>query len=129
MRRLALSLCAAGLFFAGCKQQKPTESVTLSSDEPKAGETITLTYDPTGTNLKGKGTPDCIVYLMDDKKNPAVDVDLKAEGQLFKGSFTVPADTKLIAVKLYQDTAIDNNKKQGYSFMIYKDGKPCLDNE
>jgi len=124
MRRLTLLLLSAALLALGCKQQKSTGNLTLSSDQPIAGENITLTYNPTETNLKGKGTPDCIVYLVDDKKNPAVDVDLKPDGDTYKGSFTVPADTKFIMVKLYKDTAIDKNKNQGYSYLVYKNGKP-----
>ena len=124
MRRSALLLLSAALLALGCKQQKSTGSLTLSSNQPTPGENITLTYNPTETNLKGKGTPDCVVYLVDDKKNPAIDVDLKPDGDTYKGSFTVPADTKFIMVKLYKDTAIDKNKNQGYSYLVYKDGKP-----
>lgn len=43
---------------------------------------------------------------------------------MLKGDFTVPAAAKAFFVKISKDDAVDDNKEQGYLYMVYKDKKP-----
>jgi len=112
------------LVVVGCTSQQSTGGLKLSSQYPAVGEKITFTYDPAGTSLAGKTGLEGIVYFLDNKDYPAADIDLKADGKLLTGGFTIPANTKFFIVKLSKDDSVDNNKNKGYTYFIYKDQQP-----
>jgi len=124
MKKLALLLLLPGLVAIKSASAQSTEHLKLSSQYPAAGEKITFTYDPTGTPLADKANPEGIIYFLDNKDNPAIDLDLKPEGKVFTGSFTVPDNAKFFFVKLSQDTSLDNNNKLGYTYFVYKNQQP-----
>lgn len=124
MKKMALLLLLPCLVVIGCSSQQSKDGLKLSSHYPTAGEKITFTYDPNGTPLAGKTGLEGIVYFLDNKDNPAADIDLKADGKLLTGAFTIPANTKFFVVKLSKDDSVDNNKDKGYTYCIYKDQKP-----
>ncbi|WP_121810997.1 redoxin domain-containing protein [Mucilaginibacter kameinonensis] len=102
-----------------------TEHLTLSNNYPEASEKIRIKYDPAGTAIAGKKDISAIVYYYNEKSiPPAVDVDLKAQGKLVTGEFEIPANTQAFFVKLYSGDVVDNNKGNGYLYMIYKNKKP-----
>ena len=102
-----------------------TDHLKLSNSSPAPGEKITVTYDPAGTPLDGKDKPQAVVYFLDNKKFPAADIDLKADGKLLKGDFTVPAAAKAFFVKLSSGENVDDNADKGYVYLVYnKDKKP-----
>ena len=124
MKRLALLLLLPGLVAIKSASAQTTEHLKLSSQYPAAGEKITFTYDPTGTPLEGKANPEGMIYFMDNKDYPTIDLDLKPQGKMFTGSFTVPANAKFFLFKLNQDTTFDSNNKAGYGFYVYKNQQP-----
>jgi len=124
MKKIALLLLLPGLVAIKTASAQTAEHLKLSSKYPAAGEKITFTYDPAGTALEGKANPEGIVYFLDNKDNPAIDIDLKADGKMYTGSFTVPANAKFFFVKLAKDTSIDNNSQAGYTYFVYKNQAP-----
>ncbi|MDB5127520.1 TlpA disulfide reductase family protein [Mucilaginibacter sp.] len=101
------------------------DHLKLSNSLPVAGDKVTVTYDPTGTPLDGKDKLQAVVYFLDNKKFPAADIDLKADGKLLKGDFTVPAAAKAFFVKLSSGENVDDNADKGYVYLVYnKDKKP-----
>jgi peroxiredoxin len=101
------------------------DHLKLSNSLPAAGDKVTVTYDPAGTPLDGKEKPQAVVYFLDNKKFPAADIDLKADGKLLKGDFTVPAAAKAFFVKLSSGENVDDNADKGYVYLVYnKDKKP-----
>jgi thiol-disulfide isomerase/thioredoxin len=98
--------------------------LTLSDNYPSAAEKLKLTYSPAGTVLDGKKDISASVYFIDGKDNPVADVDLKANGELLTGHFTVPAGAKAFFIKLGSGEDIDNNMDRGYLYPVYKDKKP-----
>ncbi|MEX8548685.1 MAG: redoxin domain-containing protein [Mucilaginibacter sp.] len=98
--------------------------LNLSDAYPKAGEKITVTYNPVGTPLDGKTNLNAAVYFLDNKDNPATDLNLKPVGKLLKGDFAVPASAKAFFVKVSKDETIDDNAEKGYLYMVYQDKKP-----
>src|ERR1700744_6011903 len=124
MKKLALLLLLPGLVAIKSVSAQSTEHLKLSSQYPAAGEKITFTYDPTGTPLEGKANPDGYIYFLDNKDNPTIDLNLKPEGKLLTGSFTVPASAKFFFFRLQKDTSFDGNNKMGYTYFVYKNQKP-----
>ena len=124
MRKIALLLLLPCLTVIGCTSLWSNDHLKLSTQYPAAGEKITFIYDPAGTPLAGKADLEGIVYFMNNKDNPTKDIDLKKDGKLFIGSFTVPATAKFFFVKLSNDDSVDNNKGKGYMYFVYKDKQP-----
>src|ERR1700759_2307097 len=115
MNKLSLLLLLPGMVAVNSVFAQ-SEHLKLSTQYPAAGEKVTFTYDPTGTPLEGKGNPDGYIYFLDNKDNPTIDLDLKADGKMLTGSFTVPATAKFFLFRLQKDTTFDSNSKKGYGF-------------
>ena len=98
--------------------------LTPSDQFPAAGEKISFTYDPSGTVIGGKSDIAASVYFLDNKNYPVSDVDLKPNGKLLTGAFTVPADTKAFFIRLSSGADADNNNDKGYVYLVYKDKQP-----
>jgi thiol-disulfide isomerase/thioredoxin len=124
MKKLAILLLLPALAAMKTASAQTTEHLKLSTQYPAAGEKITFTYDPTGTALEGKANPDGVIYFLDNKDNPAIDIDFKPAGKMLTGSFTVPANAKFFFVRLYKDTTFDSNNKTGYTYFVYKGQQP-----
>src|ERR1700761_5420850 len=123
MKKLSLLLLLPGMVAVnGAFAQ--TEHLKLSTQYPAAGEKVTFTYDPTGTPLEGKANPDGYIYFLDNKDNPTIDLNLKPEGKLLTGSFTIPASAKFFFFRLQKDTSFDSNNKKGYTYLVYKNQQP-----
>src|ERR1700749_3375375 len=99
MKKLALLLLLPGLVAIKSASAQSTGHLKLSSQYPSAGEKITFTYDPAGTPLEGKALTEGLVYFFDNKDYAVADIDFKAEGKVFAGSFTIPADAKFFFIK------------------------------
>lgn len=98
--------------------------LTLSDNYPSPTEKVKITYDPAGTPVAGKKDIGAEVYYIDGKDNPANDIDLKADGSLLSGDFTIPATAKAFFIKVFSNGDIDNNNDKGYVYLVYKDKKP-----
>jgi peroxiredoxin len=100
------------------------EHLKLSDEYPAAGEKIALTYNPTGTVSDGKSDITAVAYFLNDKNNPAADIELKPDGKLLKGDFTIDANTKAFFIKISSAGVVDNNNEKGYVYMVYKGKQP-----
>ncbi|HEY9195069.1 MAG TPA: TlpA disulfide reductase family protein, partial [Mucilaginibacter sp.] len=77
-----------------------------------------------GTPIAGKKDIAAEVYYIDGKDNPAADIEVKADGSLLSGDFTIPATAKAFFIKIFSNGDIDNNNDKGYVYLVYKDKKP-----
>ena len=123
MNKLSLLLLLPGMVAINSAFAQ-NEHLKLSSQYPAAGEKVTFTYDPTGTPLEGKANPDGYIYFLDNKDNPTIDLNLKPEGKLLTGSFTVPATAKFFFFRLQKDKDFDGNGDKGYTYFVYKNQQP-----
>lgn len=123
MKNLRPLLIAPCILAFQLSSAQTASHLTLSDDKPTAGEKLTLTYNAEGSLLDGKAIK-AFVYYLDEKDFPVADVDLKADGKVFKGETTVPAAAKAFFVKISSDRIIDGNDGSGYMYAVYKDGKP-----
>lgn len=124
MKRPGLLLLLPGIFALQTAFAQQTNHVTLSDPYPSAGETINLTYDPSGTVLAGKEGIEGRVFFMDNKKFPVGTLSFTPDSKLLKSSFTVPDSAKAFFIKLYKDEDVDNNNDTGYIYPVYKDKIP-----
>lgn len=100
------------------------QHLKLSDEFPKAGEKITLTYDPTSVVTDGKKEITGTVFYLDNKNFPADDINLKPDGKLLKGDITINPSAKAFIIKIAAEGVIDNNNDKGYIFLVYKDKQP-----
>ena len=96
----------------------------ISNPTPAAGEKVTITYNPTGTALEGKGKPEAVFISLGTSDFPIGDIDLLTSGQMYKGTFTVPAYAKALVIKISIDGLTDSNGGKGYVLYVYKNNKP-----
>jgi len=119
---LSLAVLLAVSFQHASAQSNP--HLTLSDSYPKAGETVTVTFDPVGTAVDGKSNITAIVYYLDNKDYPAADIALQPESGLLKGNITVPDQAKAFYIKISADKQVDNNNEKGYVYLVYKGKQP-----
>lgn len=124
MKKFTLLLAMPGILALQNVIAQTSAHLNLSDAYPSPGEKITVTYNPTGTPIDGKTDLNAVVYFIDNKNYPAADINLKPDGKLLKGDFTVPDSAKAFFVKIGKDDAVDDNNGQGYLYLIYKDKKP-----
>ena len=124
MKELKLMLAFSGILAMQNLFAQSSAHLNLSDAYPKAGEKITVTYDPVGTPLDGKTDLSAAVYFLDNKDYPVADLSLKPAGKSLKGDFTVPATAKAFFVKVSKDGTIDDNNEKGYLYLVYKNKKP-----
>jgi peroxiredoxin len=124
MKTLKLLLAVPCVLLLQNSFAQSTDYLKLSTANPSVGTKITVTYDPSGTMLAGKEKPEAMVYFIDNKNYPAADIDLKPQGKLLIGDFTIPATAKAFLIKLSSGDVIDDNGGKGYVYMVYKGAKP-----
>ncbi|GAA4314019.1 hypothetical protein GCM10023149_10010 [Mucilaginibacter gynuensis] len=100
-----------------------TDHLKLSTATPAAGQKVSFTYDPAGTPVAGE-KPEALVYFLDNKTYPVGDIDLKTEGNILKGEFTIPAVAKAFFIKISSGEKVDDNGAKGYVYPVYKGAKP-----
>ena len=98
--------------------------LNLSDKYPAAGEKVIFTYDPSGTVVDGKKDVSAVVYYLDNKDYPTMDIDLKADGKLLKGEINVNQAAKAFFIKISSGESVDNNNDNGYVYLVYKDKQP-----
>jgi len=101
--------------------------LTLSDTVPSAGEKISFTYDAAGSPLEKQDSIESMVFFINDKGNPAIDLTLKKKGRLWIGVFTIPEHTRAFSIGLSRNDSVDNNDGRTYSWMVYKDRQPVED--
>jgi len=123
MKNLKFLLVLPGILAIQGAFAQTDSHLQLSDQYPKAGEKVTLTYNPAGTPVDGKKNIEAAVYYL-GKKNSAADIDLKPDGSSLKGEITVPDSARAFFVKISADEKIDNNDSKGYVYLVYKDKQP-----
>lgn len=99
----------------------------LKNPKPTAGSVITFEYMPRNTVLQGVKDFEAIVYLFEAGMPRAIEVPLKQEGGIFRGTVKTADTTKAVFFAFGNDDKRDNNNDEGYYTAIYgKDGNPVM---
>ena len=83
--------------------QQNESRLVLNPEVPVAGQRLELTYNPKGGPLEGKSDLVGIIYMYNFYHWEMGDVQLKQEGELWKGTFEMPENCAFIAFK-FQST-------------------------
>lgn len=105
------------------------QNFQLIPAQPEAGESITIKYDPTGTDLEGEEVY-TVAYTMELGESPkAQDVTMAKSDNGYSGSFQTSSNTQVVFVRFENEDGaiVDKNNEDGYHTKIYKDGKPTKD--
>jgi len=97
--------------------------LALSNPYPERSETIMFTYKPEGTVLEGLKNITAVVFYKGSGDYPA-DIELKQEGNLLKGTFTITSKARAFVIVPSANNTIDGNCGNGYMFMLYKNKQP-----
>ena len=102
--------------------QQNESRLALNPEVPVAGKSLELTYNPQGGPLEGKSDLVGIVYMYNLYHWEMGDVQLKQEGDLWKGTFEIPENCAFIAFKFQstftlQPDSTDNNNDNGFMFI------------
>jgi len=125
MKKICLLLALSGVMSLQQGFAQSSAHLNLSDIYPAAGEKIEVTYDPSIWPVGSKNDLNAVVYFLDNKDYPVADLELKPNGKLLKGGFTVPATAKAFFIKISKDGDVDDNNNLGYLFLVYKDKKPA----
>ena len=93
---------------------------------PQAGESITINYDPTGTDLEGMDVYAVAYVLEMGETLKAHDVAMAKSDNGYTASFQTPAKAQAVVFKFENEGGdkSDNNNDEGYHTKIYKGDKP-----
>ncbi|HTI57415.1 TlpA disulfide reductase family protein [Mucilaginibacter sp.] len=125
MKNLKLLLWFPAVIVAQTLFAQTGAHLKLTSQQPAAGEKVNFTYDPTGTVIEGQKNIEATVFYLDNKDDPAMDIDLKPDGNFLKGELDIPPTAKAFFIKIEAGGKIDANNGKGYIYPVYKDGQPC----
>lgn len=96
----------------------------VMTPKPVAGSTITIEYMPRNTVLQGVKDFEATAYLLEGPLPRAIEVPLKQEGGIFRGSVKTADTTRAVFFSFAKDEKQDNNNDEGYFTLLYdKNGK------
>jgi thiol-disulfide isomerase/thioredoxin len=101
-------------------------NLTFQPDKPMPGQTIKISYNPSGTELLPTDDISAIAFLVANKNMPvASEVKLSKQGAVFAGDIPTNDSTSAVFVYFTSGDKSDNNGDLGYYTLFYTvDGKP-----
>ncbi len=123
MKKLALYPILILFLLVSCKNEKELKNeakpmtignLTLSTEHPKPGETIDVTYNNPGE------TEAFYVYMVGQNNYP-LDIDLSRANEEQKSSINIPDSAVALAFIFKTDDTYDDNDKKGYLIPLYSD--------
>ncbi|GAA4737209.1 TlpA family protein disulfide reductase [Flavisolibacter ginsenosidimutans] len=115
MKKLTSLLLAFCLTLASFAQQ----AFEVMTKKPTPGSTIVIEYMPRNTVLQGKKDFEATAYLLEGGLPRAVEVPLKQEGGIFRGSVKTADSTRAVFFAFAKDEIRDNNNDEGYYTALY----------
>lgn len=91
--------------------------------KPKAGESITITYTPSGTLANVSSPIVATVSVLNSKGLNANDLDLAKSGNSFSGVVKTTAADNFVFFSFSADKVFDNNFNDGYWIQLYDGDK------
>lgn len=124
MKRHLLLLAAGLLFIISFAAKQPAEKFSVTPGNPKAGEEVTVKFNPEGTSLAEADKVEMIAYFYSVDLDEAKGIEMKKDGNLFTGVIKTSPQARGFIIKFKNGETIDNNKGQGYVVNLYgSDGK------
>lgn len=105
-------------------QQLAAQTVTWQPEALHQNQKISFQYQPKGGDLEFSDGPKALVAVYSDSKWNTVPVQLEKKNDMWTGSYQLPENAVLIALKFYQGDdlqnpeAIDNQNGRGYYHQV-----------
>ena len=127
-KKLAFSLLflSVVVVFSGCSSNKTKNTFSFSPENPVPKQEITITYNPSKTNLKDAKDIELIAYLYSKDLDRAKGITLKKSGNVWKGNISTDDTTRGIVIKFVSGDETDNNKQSGYVIKMYSKAKKLV---
>lgn len=117
---LSLALCATLWAFS-------QEAFEVMTKKPTPGSVVAVEYLPRNTELQSPKGVEATAYLFEGGMPRAVQVPLKQEGGLLRGSVKTADSTRAVFFSFANADKTDNNKDEGYYTALYdKKGSEVL---
>lgn len=94
------------------------DKLTISPEKPKAGDLITITYEPAGDLAGTTVIPEAIAYQMGEKGQKAIDIKLARSYGKLKGTVQTDTTGSFLYFSFAVDNKFDNNFNKGYAYFL-----------
>ncbi|MCX6169337.1 MAG: redoxin domain-containing protein [Ignavibacteriales bacterium] len=112
------------LGFNSSIHSQSNENFSFSPAKPKAGEKITITYNPAGTKIENAENISMLVHAYGKNIYSTNEYDLKKEGKVWKGSFSAADTCAGVVLRFTDGKEYDNNGSKCFPVRFYgADGK------
>lgn len=96
-------------------------NLSISPENPKAGDLITITYEPAGDLSGTMEMVEAIAYQTGEKSQKAIDIKLSRSYGKLKGSFQTDTSGVFVFLSFRVDKKYDNNFNKGYTILLTDD--------
>lgn len=89
--------------------------------KPKVGDKVSFTYNKSATPLAQKNNITFTIFFINflDNKHSVIEITPTNKGNIYSGSFVVPANAHQIAFSAKEGEVKDDNKKNGYIIPVF----------
>lgn len=87
-------------------------------EEPKAGDIITITYQPAGDIAATTQPVEAAYYTFDGQNNNAYDIVLTPKGNVYTGTIKTDTANNFVYFGFSSDNKFDNNFNKGYYILL-----------
>ncbi|PID59774.1 MAG: hypothetical protein CR986_04305 [Ignavibacteriae bacterium] len=101
-----------------CSTQKEHGKFSYSPGTPKAGDEITITYNPDNPKIKSSDEISMEVYSFSESLDKTNLIDLTKKDNVWSGKVSTSDSTKGLLVQFKTDEAKDNNNELGYVIFL-----------
>ncbi len=92
---------------------------TISPEKPKAGDLVTITYEPAGDLANTTAMVEAVAYMMTQGRQKAYDIKLARSYGKFKGTVQTDTTDLFLYFAFSVDKTFDNNFNKGYWTLLY----------
>jgi thiol-disulfide isomerase/thioredoxin len=125
MKKLLLLLVVFSACISAIAQQVNYSRLQIEPESPRAGNTITLSYQPESAAFKKQSVLMAAIYYSIGKRMEASELLLKKNKTGWTGNFQLPDSAVAFYVKVLAGKETDNNDKKGYAFFVVDEkGEP-----
>ncbi len=96
------------------------QSFSYTPEKPQAGQSITVSYTPSGLLAGTKGPIDLIYYTSRSSGIYGYDGTFRKQGNSYVTTIPTDASDQLVMLRISSGKDIDNNKNEGYLIPLYK---------
>lgn len=112
------------LLFSSESLSQTAKNFSFSPDKPKAGQNISVTYNPSGTKLENSESISMLIHAYGKNLFYTDEVELHKEGGSWKGNFSTGDTCSGVVIRFTDGENFDNNGSKCFPIRFFNnDGK------